>query len=106
MGLDAAVGGARRIRQDSPGGSGLSAPMRAGQALLLRSVLPIRQYIGAYHPATGKDRLRAQVTQHSIVRPSISVDRRAVTAEPGGAVHQQSPDAIRAQVPQGDEWPW
>ena len=50
----------------------------------------------------GTDRFRAQVTQRSIVRPSISVDRRTVVAEPGGAVDQQSPDATRPQVPQGD----
>jgi len=76
--------------------------MRAGQALLLRSVLPTRPHIGAYHPALGADSFRAQFIERRIIRPSISVDRRAVMAEPGGATDQEPPAAVGPQVPQGD----
>jgi hypothetical protein len=82
---------------------GRSAPMYAGLALRRRSFAPVRSDVRADYPAFGADRFAIQVEQHGFVWPAIGIDHRAVMAvEPGRAVDQQMPDAMRADMAEGN----
>ena len=79
--------------------------LRAGQTPRLRSFTPIRSDVRAYH-APGAYRLAVQIQEHGLVRPSVGIDDRAVIAvEPVRAIDQQSTDAMRANMPEGDGRP-
>jgi hypothetical protein len=70
---------------------GDSPPLRAGQALGRRSLIPIRPHGGADHSAFGASRLRVQGQDHGLVQPSVGIDYRPVMAvEPSRAVDQQT----------------
>jgi hypothetical protein len=75
-----------------------SPPLRARQALRRRSFTPIRPHVCSNHAASSADRPPIQVQKHGVVRPAIRVDNCAVMAKSGGAVDQQSPDAMRANM--------
>jgi hypothetical protein len=79
-----------------------SAPLRAGQAFRRRSFAPIRPNVCADHPAFGADGSPIQVHEHGRVRPAVRVDDCAVMAEAGGAIDQQSPHPMRADMPERD----
>jgi len=81
------------------------APLPACQAPWLRSLAPIRPHVSAYHPAPGTHRPPVQVQEHRIIRPAVGVYDRTVMADPGGAVDQQSPDPMRADMAQGHRGP-
>jgi hypothetical protein len=71
------------------------------QALRRRSFTPIRPHVCADHAALGAHCPPVQVHEHGVVRPTVRVDDCAVMAvEPGRAVDQQSPDAMRADMPE------
>jgi hypothetical protein len=81
----------------------LACPLRAGQALTMRSLCPVRPHVRADYPAFGADRFRAQIPDSRIIRPAIGINRPAVVAvEPVAAVDQQPPDPMRAHVPERD----
>jgi hypothetical protein len=69
-----------------------TAPVRAGQALRLRSLAPIRPHVRADYAAPGSDRFRAKADKRSFIRPAIGIDDRDVMAAAGRAVDQQVPD--------------
>jgi hypothetical protein len=83
----------------------LASPLRASQAPQRRSLAPIRPHVRTYHPALGADRPPIQVQENGVVRPAVGVDDCAVMAEPSGAIDQQAPDPVRADVTQGDRRP-
>jgi hypothetical protein len=83
----------------APGkGRGNSAPLHGGQALPSLSLTPIRPHVRAYHAALGAHCLPAQMQEHGVIRPAVSVDNCAMMAKPGGAVDQQVPDPMRANM--------
>ena len=59
---------------------GDSPPLRAGQALGRRSLIPIRPHGGADHSAFGASRLGVQGQDHGLVQPSVGIDYRPVMA--------------------------
>jgi hypothetical protein len=74
-------------------------PLSAGQAFSEHSVTPIRPRLPTDDPAPGADQLPAQVKEHGIVGPAISVDDRAVVAVGGvAAIDQQPPDPVLANI--------
>jgi hypothetical protein len=78
-------------------------PLRAGLALQYRSFTPKRPDIGADHAAFGAYRPPVQVKQHGVIWPAVRIDDCVVVAiEPLSAVDQQSSDAMRADMPEGD----
>jgi len=80
--------------------------MHAGQTLWLLSLAPIRPDVGAYHAAFGANRSPVQVEEHGVIWPLVGVNDRAVVAiEPLSTVDQQSPDAMRADMAEGDRRP-
>jgi hypothetical protein len=47
------------------------------------------------------NRSQVQTQEHGVIWPTVGVDNCAVVAEAGGAVDQQSPDGMRANMAKG-----
>jgi hypothetical protein len=80
-----------------------SSPLRASQGLPFRPVIPIRPDLSTDDPALGANQPPIQVKEHGLVGPAIDIDDRAVVAvQSGGAVDQQSPDPMLADIAERD----